>query len=93
MTEKETRIINEIQKLRHEIIERIERLETGTDSRMEKNDKNYYQVLKKLSREERKTIYLNNDIEYMNGIQAALSTVDTAIYNILVKNGIKPEEN
>lgn len=89
----EKKIIDEIQTLKHEIIERIERLETGTDSRMEKNDKDYYQVLKKLSREERKTIYLNNDIEYMNGIQAALSTVDTAIYNILAENGIKPEED
>lgn len=94
MTEKET-IINEIQTLRYEIIERIERLETGNDSRENKNRNDYYNLMfNKLTKEEREIIFTAESIEYFDGLTAALNGVRLSLENILIRNGInEPEEN
>lgn len=89
MTEKETRIIDEVQALRHEIIERFERIETGNNSRENNNHNDYYNLLfKKLTKEEREIIFAAEYIAYFDGVNAALNGIQLSIENILIRNGI-----
>lgn len=90
----EKKIIDEIQALRHEIIERIERIETGNSSREVKNHDDYYNLLfKKLTKEEREIIFTNEYISYFDGVNAALNGIQLSVENILIRNGIETGEN
>lgn len=93
MTEKETIIIDEIQALKHEIIERIERIETGNNSRENKNHNDYYNLMfNKLTKEEREIIFTAEYIAYFDGVNAALNGIQLSIENILIRNGINETE-
>lgn len=86
-------LINEIQALKHEISERIERIETGNNSRENKNRDDYYNLMfNKLTKEERKIIFTAESIEYFDGLNAALNGIQLNLENILIRNGIKETE-
>ena len=67
---------------------------TGNNSRENKNRNNYYNLMfNKLTKEERETIFAAESIAYFDGLNAALNGVQLNLENILIRNGIKPEED
>ena len=90
MTEKETRIIDEIKKVKEIISSRKARITKGIESRENKNHDDYMELMfDKLSREEREIIYQRCFIEYQKGMIAALDNIEFTIENIFSRNGIK----
>ena len=90
---KEKTLINEIQTLRKEIVERSERTETGNKSREAKNHNDYYNLLfNKLTKEEREIVFAAEYIAYFDGVNAALNGVELSLENIFTRNEINTME-